>query len=102
MVSVWLFLGLGFVCANLPWLSDRIFFLVLPSGGKREYMRLLEWLLFYCGFMLLGLGFERMHNGEIYPQDWEFYSVTALLFTVFAIPGFIYCHDLKKHMRGSR
>ena len=100
-MSVWLFLGLAFVAANLPWLSERTFFIFFHSGVKPEFVRLMEWLVFYCGFVLLGLGFERMYNGEIYSQDWEFYAVTALLFVVFAIPGFIYHHDLKRHLRGA-
>jgi hypothetical protein len=35
-------------------------------------------------------------NGEIYSQDWEFYAVALCLFLVFALPGFIYRHDLRQ------
>ncbi len=100
-MPIWLFLCLAFVAANLPWLSDRAF-LVVPVNKKRESIRLLEWLLLYAGFLGMGLGLERMTNGEVYAQDWEFYAVTALIFLVFAIPGFIYHHDLRKHLAGAR
>ena len=56
-MSVWLFLGLAFVAANLPWLSERTFFIFFHSGVKPEFVRLMEWLVFYCGFVLLGPGF---------------------------------------------
>ena len=61
-------------------------------------MRLLEWLLLYMLVGLFGLGFEKKVTGESHLQDWEFYAVTFCLFLVFALPGFIYRHDLKKHL----
>ena len=67
-MPIWLFLCLAFVAANLPWLSDRAF-LVIPVEIKRESIRLLEWLVLYGGFLGLGIGLERMTNGEVYPQD---------------------------------
>ncbi|MEM7292833.1 MAG: DUF2818 family protein [Pseudomonadota bacterium] len=100
-MPIWMFLCLALLAANLPWLSDRAFF-VFSVGVKREAIRLLEWLSLYAVFLALGLGLERMTNGEVYAQDWEFYAVTVLIFLVFAIPGFIYHHDLRKHLPRAR
>ncbi|MEM7206697.1 MAG: DUF2818 family protein [Pseudomonadota bacterium] len=99
-MPIWLFILLAIAAANLPWMSDRVFLIFTPRGARKsEWVRLLEWLVLYAVFLALGLGLERMVNGEVYPQDWEFYAVTVLLFLVFAIPGFIYCHDLKRHLK---
>ncbi len=95
---VWLYLSLAILAANLPWLSDRTLLVIPRSEPKPEFLRLVEWLILYGGFVLLGRGFERKINGEIHSQDWEYYAVTFLLFLVFAIPGFIYCHDLRQHL----
>jgi hypothetical protein len=94
---VWVFFGLAFVVANLPWLSDRIFFVIEPKQGeKKAAMRLLEWFVLYLIVGLIALGFERQVTGGNHPQEWEFYAVTLSLFTVFALPGFIYRYDLLK------
>ncbi len=84
------------IAANLPWLSDRIL-LVRRSGegGKGAWWRWLEWLLLYFLVGGLALGLENKLNGEIYPQDWEFYAVTLCLFLVFSLPGFIYRYEFK-------
>ena len=94
-----LYLLIVIAAANLPWLSERTFLVFKREKPKPEYQRFLEWLIFYCGFIFLGWGIERKISGETYSQDWEFYAVTFLLFLVFAIPGFIYCHDLKNHLK---
>lgn len=99
---VWLYLAVAVVAANLPWLSERLFFILQPREGKRAWMRLLEWLLLYFVVGGLGLGLERQSTGGIHAQDWEFYAVTASLFLVFALPGFIYRHDLRKLLRQRR
>jgi len=99
-MPTWVFILLAIVAANLPWLSDRVFLIFSPRGERKSaWLRLLEWLVLYAAFLALGFGLERMVNGEVYKQDWEFYVVTALLFLVFAIPGFVYCYDLKKHLK---
>ena len=36
------------------------------------------------------------HAGQIHPQDWEFYAVTAALFLTLAFPGFVYRYLLKR------
>ena len=94
---------LALVAANLPWLTERRF-LVLPppAQGKREWMRLLEWLLLFGVAGLLAAGLEYQVIGEIYAQDWEFWVVNLCLFAVFALPGFIYHHDLRRYLRKRR
>ncbi len=96
-------LGTALVAANLPWLTDRVLFVLPPPArGKREWVRLLEWFLMYWVVGLVGFGLEYRITGEIASQDWEFYVVTICLFLVFALPGFIYHHDLRRHLRKRR
>ena len=72
--STTLLLILAFIAANLPFLVERIFFIVKPKvGSKNVAWRLLEGKL-----------------GDIHQQNWEFYAVNASLFVVFAYPGFVY------------
>jgi hypothetical protein len=33
--------------------------------------------------------------GQIAPQAWQFYAITATLFVTFAFPGFVYRYLLK-------
>lgn len=95
----WLIIILALISANLPWLSERVFFVGKPAGGqKRAWLRWLEWLVLYFVAGAVTLGVEKKLNGEIYAQDWEFYAVTLSLFLVFALPGFIYRHDLRHHL----
>lgn len=65
------------------------------ESGKRVWMRLLEWLLLYFIVGGLALGLESKATGGLHSQNWEFYAVTFCLFIVFALPGFIYRHDLR-------
>jgi hypothetical protein len=97
--AVWIVVGFAFVAANLPWLSERLFFAFRPHGGqKRAWHRWLEWLTLYGVMGGVVVGVERKFTGEFFPQDWEFYVITLCLFLVFALPGFIYRHDLRHHL----
>ena len=42
----------------------------------------------------VGLALEQS-AGQIYPQGWEFYAVTAALFLTLAFPGFVYRYLLR-------
>ena len=88
------------IAANLPWLSERFFLVFSPPGGQNKtlWMRLVEWFVLLCLFLLASLGLEKKLMGEVYHQDWEFYAVIFCLFVVFALPGFIYRHDLQPHL----
>ena len=90
-----------FVMANLPWVSDKIFF-IKTTVNKSNALRWFEWLVMYGLSMLFGVLVERKIMGTISAQDWEFYVVTVCLFVVFALPGFIYCYDLKKILKMAR
>lgn len=100
---IWLLLAVAILAANLPWMSERIFFVMTPKAGhKRAGWRLLEWLVLYFVVGFLALGLERQATGEIQHQGWEFYVVTLCLFMVFALPGFIYRHQLRPHLARHR
>jgi len=101
--AAWLLIIIALVSANLPWLSERIL-LIIPTGekGKRAWWRWLEWFVLYLLVGLIALGLEQKLNGERYPQGWEFYVVTFFMFLVFALPGFIYRHDLRHHLQRGR
>lgn len=97
--AVWLLLAIAVIAANLPWLSERVMLVYqLQDKLKPGWMRLLEWLVLYVLVGLLAFGLEKKVTGQIHPQGWEFYTVTLCLFFVFALPGFIYRYDLKKHL----
>ncbi len=98
-----LLLALSLVAANLPWMTERRFIILPPrEGGKSVALRLIEWLLLFFVVLALSLGLEQAITGTIYPQDWEFYVVVLCLFAVFAMPGFIYRHDLKPRLERMR
>ena len=83
-------LFVALIAANLPFLLERIFFVVKPkTGSKNVAWRLLELIVLY--FIVGGIGLLLENKiGDIHPQKWEFYAITASLFVVFAYPGFVY------------
>jgi hypothetical protein len=87
--------------ANLPWLNDKLF-LFITLQKKIGWIRWLEWGVFYLVVLAGGFALESKLMGTISEQDWEFYVVTLCLFIVFALPGFIYCYDLKKILKNRR
>ena len=102
-VAVWLLPGLAVIAANLPWSSDRLFFILQPaSGNKGTWFRLLEWLLLYFLVGGIAMGLEQKSAGNTYNQEWEFYAVTLCLFVIFALPGFIYHVELKTRLARAR
>ncbi len=85
------------IAANLPWLTERSFLVFAPNpSGKPILMRLLEWFVLYIIMGGVAIGLEIKATGGSQSQDWEFYWVTLFLFMIFALPGFIYRHDLKR------
>ncbi len=89
-VSIWLVIGLAFFFANLPFVNDRVLsVLKLKMGVKPLWVRLLELLFWYLAVGGVGLAIEQ-YQGQIYPQGWEFYAITASMFLTFAFPGFVY------------
>lgn len=88
--STTLLLLLALIAANLPFLSERIFFVVRPRDGRKRFgWRLLEVVaLFFAVGGMAWLLESRL--GAPHPQGWEFYAVNAALFVVFAYPGFVW------------
>lgn len=85
--SIWLVLVLAFCAANLPFLSQRLFGVVRLPRGKNLPIRLAELVALYLAVGGIGLLLEK-RAGQIAPQGWEFYAITATLFLTFAFPGF--------------
>ncbi len=82
---------LAFIAANLPWLSDKLFYFVtLKSNDKNLAWCLFELIVLYFNVGAIGLYAEHATLGQVSEQGWEFYTVTFSLFLVFAFPGFIY------------
>ncbi len=80
----------AFVGANPHLLVERIFLVVPPRHGRKSFaLRLLELIVLY--FIVGGSGLLlESQRGEIHPQGWAFYAITAVLFIVLAYPGFAY------------
>ncbi|WP_065089061.1 DUF2818 family protein [Acidihalobacter prosperus] len=98
----WTYVIVALIAANLPWLSERRFFVWPSATPKSAAFRLFEWLVMYFVTGAIGLGLEHQMTGEIYHKGWVFYTVTVSLFIVFAMPGFIYRYDLRRHLRNNR
>lgn len=82
---------LAFVAANLPWFSNKLFYVIpLKSKNKNLAWCLLELVLLYLIVGAIGFYAEHVTFGQTSPQGWEFYTVTFSLFLVLAFPGFIY------------
>lgn len=98
--SVWIVLLLALLAANLPFSNERVL-AVIPwraAPGKPLAVRFAELVLLYFIVGGVGLLFER-RLGQIAPQGWEFYAVTAALFVVLAFPGFTWRYLLKHRRR---
>jgi hypothetical protein len=98
-MTTWFLIIAAIIAANLPWLSERLFLVQELPRGKRAWQRFLEWFVLYVIVGGIALGLEYKTNGTVHQQDWEFYAVTLCLFLIFALPGFIYRHDLLQHLR---
>lgn len=88
--SIAALLLLSAVLANLPFFTERLFFVWVPrSGGKNLAWRLLEIVVLY--FVAGGAAWlMESRLGPVHGQGWEFYAITACMFLVFAYPGFVY------------
>lgn len=87
--SVWLVLVVAIVCANLPFVNERLFVVGPKRHPKGLGFRLLELVL--MGALTVGLGFAiEARLGQIAPQRWEFYAALGCLFLTLAFPGFVW------------
>ena len=87
---------LALLAANLPWFSERLFYVVPLPRGKHLGWCLLELVVLYFVVGAIAFYAERASVGQSAPQHWQFYAVTASLFLVFAFPGFVYKYFWKK------
>lgn len=95
-MTITILLILSFILANLPWYSNKLFYVIpLKYDHKNIAICLCELIVLY--FVVGGIAFfaEKISFGQIAPQGWEFYTVTFCLFLVFSFPGFIYRHFWK-------
>ncbi|WP_298293304.1 DUF2818 family protein [Thiomonas sp.] len=95
--AVWLVIALAFIAANLPFVSNR-FFLVFPlkKTPKSVWLRLAELVILYFVVGFIGRALEA-RIGQNYPQQWEFYAVSASMFLVLAFPGYVLRYMVKHH-----
>lgn len=88
--AIWFVLLAALLAANLPFLFQRVLVLgPVPRQGKSLWWHLLELV---CGYFVVGglaLWLEQ-RVGQVAPQTWEFYAVTATLFITLAFPGFVF------------
>lgn len=88
-----------FALANLPFFSERLFFVVSLAKKKTILLRMLELVAYYfLAGTLLGAR-EAAENGSRYVQHWEFFAITMCLFAVFAYPGFVYRHLWSRELK---
>lgn len=89
MSSATLILAVTFI-ANLPWVTERLFGVFPLSGGKSFWLRLLELVLFYFIALVAAAMIETKFDGDVHPQDWEFFVITFCAYLVLAVPGVVY------------
>ncbi|HEX7647582.1 MAG TPA: DUF2818 family protein [Noviherbaspirillum sp.] len=96
-LSSWFVILLAAVAANLPFVNERVFALIpLSAPVKPVPLRLLELVVLYA--VVGGSGFLlEARIGNVFPQHWEFFAITACLFIVLAFPGFVYRYLRKRH-----
>lgn len=96
----WIVVVLAFACANLPFLSERLFACIALRGQstppvKSMWWRLLELIVLYFVVGLVGKLVEG-RIGNVFPQTWEFYAIGAVAFLVLAYPGFAFRYLRKR------
>ena len=94
--AIWLVIVASLCAANLPFVNER-WLAMGPRAGARKPLagRLAEMALMYFVVGAMALMLER-RAGQIAPQGWEFYAITATLFVTLAFPGFVYCYLLRR------
>ncbi len=96
-MTITILLLLALLAANLPWFSERVFYIIpLKSQPKAIGWSLLELIVLYFVVGAIAMMVEKGSVGQIAPQRWEFYAITFSLFMVFAFPGFVYRYFWRK------
>ena len=104
MIADWLIasylIGL-FVLANLPFVNQRLFLLIPVTAAGRQksfWWRIVEWLVYFVVGLGAGLYIEYSIGG-IEAKGWEFWVVSASIFAVFSVIGFIWQYQLRKYLK---
>ena len=92
--SVIVVILLALLAANWPFITLRLFGVLRLQQGKSLFVRLVELVVLYFVVGGIGLLLEQ-RIGQITPQKWEFYAITATAFITFAFPGFVWRYLLK-------
>jgi len=91
----WFVILLALVCANLPFVNQRLFAMIpLRFARKPLWVRLAELITWYVCAGLAGFAVEA-GLGNAFPQGWQFYAITACMMLVFAFPGFTWQYLVK-------
>lgn len=88
MLTKLLYLVLMLFMANLGWISDK--WLGFAGNISHLWQRFAAVLPAYFITLVIAYFVERLVMGQVWPQGWEFYSITFCLFLVFSFPGFVY------------
>jgi len=87
--TIWFVIALALFAANWPFLTQRSWLVGPHRVSKPLLLRLLELAVLY--FVVGGVAlFLEGRAGQIAPQSWEFYAITAALFLTLAFPGFVW------------
>lgn len=91
----WFVIVLACICANLPFINQRLFAIIpLRTARKSLWVRLFELVAFYLLVGAVGFAVESSIGGS-FPQGWQFYAVTGSMMLVFAFPGFTWQYLVK-------
>jgi Protein of unknown function (DUF2818) len=93
-LSAGLVILLAVLAANLPFVSQRLLGVLSLKQPKILATRLAELAVLY--FLVGGVGLLLENKaGQIAPQGWEFYAITATLFVTLSFPGFVFRYLFK-------
>ncbi len=95
-MSTWLVIAIALACANLPFLTEKLFGVIplgrTAEGGARTksgWLRVLELLVLYFVVGAVAYMLEA-RIGNVFTQVKEFYMITVPLFVVLSFPGFVF------------
>jgi hypothetical protein len=96
-LSSWFVILLAVLAANLPFVNECLFALIPLSRPAKSFpLRFLELVVLYAAVGAVGYVLEA-RIGNVFPQHWEFFAITACLFIVLAFPGFVYRYLRRRH-----
>jgi len=98
-LASWLVILLAVIGANLPFLNEKLFTVIVLKNAVKSFLwRLFELFALYCLIGVIARFFEGQ-IGTTFSQKWEFYAVTGCLFIVLAFPGFAFRYLRKQSLR---